>query len=183
MVTHPTRLGRIAGAPIAAPEASQTRLGLAIAAGPLSSEQVVLPRLGSAWIVLASHAAVQRIEGETTAALEGMGIQLSAMTALTYEAERAVRTLAEAVRDPDTRAVHFGTLAEWQGLDSDIIATAWHVYCDVRERLDPLAEPLTAAERGTIEAAIAKKNSMLLRSFGVSRLATYLATTDAPPST
>lgn len=180
----PTRLARMGGAtPAPAPEASRTRLGQAISVGPLSRERVEIPRLGPAWIVLAPHAAVQRIEGETFRAMAELGLELSSLTALTYEAERAVRTLAEAVRDPDDPDQPFGTLAEWRDhVDVDIIAGAWQVYGDVRMRLDPVSVALTEDERAAINAAVEKKNAMLLRSYGVAALASYLATTADPPS-
>lgn len=163
-----------------APPAPERRTKLGLVAGDISREKVEIPRLGAAWIVLAGHADVQRIESETMTEMRRLGIDLNALTALTYEAERAVRTLAVAVRDPDDATVAFGTLTEWQALDIDIINAAWQVYGDVRERLNPLEIPLTEAERAMMAAAIAKKNSMLLRNFGIAKLALYLATTAAP---
>ena len=175
-----TRLGRT----VVVPEAPvrSTRLAAAVAGGPLSRELIEIPRLGPAWIVLAGHSTVQRIEGETYAEMEKLGIGLSALTALTYEAERAVRTLAEAVRDPDDVALAFGTLVEWQGLDSDTIAGAWFVYGDVRERLDPMVGAISDEDLKAIRQAVSKKNLIQLRSFGVSKLAASMITTGDPPS-
>jgi hypothetical protein len=153
--------------------------------GGSRGEDVVLPLLGRVRIELVGETAKQEIEAAVYRAMRARELDLNIVTSERYEAERAVRTLAHACRDPDdaTHTAPFGTLEQWGELDSDIIATAWQAYGDVRERLDPLETVLTEDERIAIEVAVKKKDARLLRSYGISKLSSWLASMDVPPST
>lgn len=146
-------------------------------------ELVDLPVLGRAFVRVLGHDEAQDVEAEVLRAMEAKQIAFSDATVLAYEAERAKCTLARAVRAPDARDLAFGTLDEWGKVDSDTLGACWHVYGDVRERLAPLDSPtLDERTRTEILAAWSKKNTTLLRSFGVSALAIFLATTECPPA-
>lgn len=166
----------------AAPAPKATLLAQARAQTP-RGEYVTLPLFGRVWIELAAHETVNEIEGAVFAEMARLKLAPTAIAAWTYEAERTVRTLAWSVRNPDQREERFGLLEEWRVLDIDVINACGIVYADVRERLDPIGLPtLTIEDLDAIRLAIEKKNPMELRSFGVSKLSLYLATTGAPPA-
>jgi hypothetical protein len=170
-----TKLGAIqngAGAP-----AGRSKLA-AMLAGGKRGETLEVPGLGRVRIELVGERASQEIEGDVYRELARLEIPLNAVTAERYELERAVRTLAVAVRDPDDHAQAFGTAKEWAELDNDLINSAWHAYGDVRLRLDPVSQPLDDDTRMLIAAAVKKKDDRLLRSFGTVLLSTWLASTD-----
>ncbi|MGE0547617.1 MAG: hypothetical protein AB7O24_04255 [Kofleriaceae bacterium] len=143
-------------------------------------ELVDLPVLGPAWLQLIGHADTQDVEADMYRRMKARGIELDAVTALSYEAERAALTLARAAKAPEDRKSPFGTIEEWGQVDSDTLSAIWQIWGDVRERLAPLDTALPQDQRDLIASAIAKKNSILLRSFGVSALATWLVTTELP---
>lgn len=163
-----------------APTPGSSPLGRSLGAGP-RGELVELAYLGPARLELVGNLASQEIEGEMYRALEQLGIPLNAVTADRYELERAVRTLARAVRDAEDRTRPFGTLAEWQAVDTDVIAACWSAYGNLRERFDPMDIAVTEAERSAIESAVKKKDALLLRSFGAAKLSAWLVSTDGPP--
>lgn len=127
--------------------------------------------------------AYQEIERDTHKVMTERGLALDYTTSTTYELERAVRTLAIVARDPDDHARPFGSLEEWERVDPDRILLAWSSYGDVRERLDPAADGLTAAEAIEIEIAVKKKELRVLRSFGLRKLSAWLCTTGVQLST
>lgn len=103
-----------------------------------------------------------------------------------WNAEVAVRYLAEAVRDPKDETKPLASLAEWRECDDDQIEGLWSEYRDLRERLDPLGDDssgISEAEYDAMELAVKKKESALLMSFGSRKLATFLLTTAEPPAT
>lgn len=176
---------KLAGASTATP--AKSPLAVVLERGA-RGELVQLPGLGPAWIRLLGSDEVEEVEAEVIRAMTARNIPppigyAAELTAQPYELRRARCTLARAVRSPAPadREIAFGSLEEWGQIDSDIIVAAWHVYGDVRERLAPLDEPVTDEVRRQITAAWKKKDTMLLRSFGVSALAIYLATTEFPP--
>lgn len=134
-------------------------------------------------MTLIGHGTVQEIEGAVYKRMAELGVELGPLTASTFESERAVRTLAEAVRQADDPSKALGTLEEWQQVDLDTVALLWLAYGDLRERQDPVSAPLTKAEHDTITTAIEKKNAPLLRSCGARALATWLLSTDGQPAT
>lgn len=147
-------------------------------------ELVTLPLLGPAWIELAGHRTANEIEAATFAEMKRLGFDLALETALTFEAERNVRTLAACVRDPDDHNKPFGTLDEWRDLDTDLVAACNQIYGDVRVRLDPLgAESLSDDDRASIALALEKKSAMGLRYFGVAKLSLYLLAMASQPAT
>jgi hypothetical protein len=169
------------GAP--ASEPSSTPLRGIVAAGK-RGEEVVLPVLGRVWLELPGARQWQEIESEVRKEMRRLEVgDLHVGTAAQHETELALRVLAVAVRDPDRRDQRFGTLEEWGELDNDIVSVAWHAFGDVRERLDPVSQPLSNDEMLAVSAAVKKKDATLLRTFGVVRLSAWLATTGEPPST
>lgn len=154
--------------------AEQTRLAQMQALGG-RGELVSLPILGKAWIELAGHELVNRLEAEVFGEMTRLGFDYNVVTALTYEAERAMRTLCECVRDADDHAKPFGTLEQWRKVDADLINACNLVYGDVRNRLDPISvETLTDDDVAAILFSLEKKSPMGLRSFGVAKLSHFL---------
>jgi hypothetical protein len=146
-------------------------------------ETIDLPVLGPAWVRVLGADEAQDVEAEVVQAMDAKKIAFSDGTVITFEAERAKRTLARAVRTTDDHGAMFGTRDEWGRVDTDTLSACWQIYGDVRERLAPLDGPaLSDSDRALIHAAWSKKNTTLLRSFGVAVLATYLATTECPPA-
>lgn len=167
-------------------EQQLTRLGAALASGTVSRGRVVddFAGLGRVFVDLIGMRAAQEIEGACVMACEALRIAPdSSSYTLAFEAEKALRWLALAIRDPDDTAKPFGTLADWERVDPDTITAAWHQYSDVREELQPDVIAVTPAMRATIEGAIVKKNATLLRSFGTHILSSYLLSTAVPPPT
>jgi hypothetical protein len=153
-----------------------TRLGKVIANGALAGDYVDLPRFGRAWCQLSGSRALQDVD---IAALTSLSDRLGDRTAGSFlgnllEFERAMRVLPIVMRDPDDHSQPFGTHDEWESVDPDVLNACWHAYGDVKDRLDPVDQPLTPADAATISAALAKKNSMLLRSFGTPKLVAWL---------
>ena len=177
-----TRLGRIQGK-IAGPqgsaitEPSGSRLGKFLATG-LRGELVALPALGPAYVQLAGHDAMNDIEGATFREMEGLALAPNAWSGGTYDRERARRTLAFAVRDPDYHDQAFGTVEEWGLVDEDLVTACYVVYGDVRYRLDPMgSDTLTDEDMRAISDALEKKNPMALRLFGVAKLSLFMLST------
>lgn len=172
-----TALGRkIAGD---AKSTAASRLSAFVADGARAGMEVELPKLGRAYIELIGSRVAQNID---QSAIKSLHAELGDSVAGSFvggmlEFERAIRTLAEAVRDPDDHSKPFGTRGEWESLDAGAVNACWHVYGDVVEQLDPIDAPVTADELRTIRAAVEKKSPMLLRSFGVAKLSRYLLTT------
>lgn len=125
----------------------------------------------------------QEIEATVQRIMRERGIALDRATSTVYELERAIHTLAIGARDPDDPRSPYGSLAEWEAINSDMILAAWDAYGDVRQRQDPIAVPLTDDERADIEIAVKKKAPLLLRTFGLVKLCDWLTTTDVLPST
>jgi hypothetical protein len=175
-----TRLGQLQSKP-AVPATPTSKLGKFVAAG-LRGEMVELPVLGPAYVELPGHDTTNQIESETIAEMRRLDLEASVLTALTYDAEKARRTLAHSVRDAEDRSKPFGTVDEWGKVDPDIISACYQSYADVRYRLAPLDMPLTEEDVREIESAIEKKRPQLLRSFGVAALSTYLLTRASPPA-
>lgn len=145
-------------------------------------ELVTMPMLGLVWVELAGEMVVDEIEGAVYAAMDALKIAPTALNGATYESRRAALTLAWAVRDPDNHETKAGTSEQWLDLDLEMISACSAVYMDVRERLNPLSFPLSVEEHEAIRLAHEKKNTRMLRTFGVVSLSSYLATTDAPPA-
>ncbi len=142
----------------------------------------MIPHLGQAWVELPGAVVWEEVQITARRELAAAGLELEIGSAEVFEMKLARYTLARAVRDPNDHAAPFGTLEEWGELDPDVINTAWQVFGDVRERLDPMSLALDDAERIAIEIALKKKDGPLLRSFGITKLAIYMLTTAAPPS-
>lgn len=181
MTTPQTPLGKklANGSPPAVPPT--TRLA-AIAAGG-RGEDLELPGLGPAHIELIGAREMSIIEAAVVRDMAELGLEQTTLNTGHYELARAVRTLASAVRDRDDHSKPFGTIDEWSALDPDRVAACWTTYGDVRERLDPMAHPLTEDEALMIDHALKKKDVTLLRSFGVARLSAWLVSTGAPQQT
>lgn len=141
---------------------------------------VDLPKLGKVHMQLLGHIDVQAVEAETHRAMTARGMQLDLINAQSYEAERAVRTLAIATRTVEDHGRAFGNLEEWLQIDSDLLVACWHAYGDVREQLDPIPATFDDDMAARIAGAVEKKNGAALRSCGAVMLSAYLLTTDAP---
>jgi hypothetical protein len=141
-----------------------------------------LPKLGKVHMQLLGHVDVQMVESEVFKAMGARGMELTALNAQSYEAERAVRTLAIATRTVEDRSKHFGSLEDWLQIDSDLLVACWHAYGDVREQLDPIPAEFNEEMAAKIAGAVSKKNGPLLRMFGVVMLSAYLLTMADPPA-
>lgn len=162
-------------------DAKPSRLGVTFASGVRGMHRDV-PVLGRVYVRLLGHTDVQQVEADTYARMRELGIQLDAITALSYEAERQARTLALAFRDPDNHDEPFGTVEDWQRVDADLLNSCAHVYGDTREELSPVPIPLDGDTTAAITAAVEKKSATLLRSYGVANLAAWLITTGGLPA-
>jgi len=185
-VLAPTRLGKkLAGADQQAAPASSISTNLKrITSAGRRGEEVNVPTLGRMFLEIPGARAWQEIEAAVACEMRRLEIgELSIMTAGKYEVEQAMRVLAVAARDPDDRAKSFGTIEEWGELDVDVLNLAWHAFGDVRERLDPVALPISAEDMVAIGVAVKKKDAPLLRTFGVVTLSAWLASMVDPPST
>lgn len=172
----PSGLGKVVATRAAAP-AGKASTGLAKLALGRRGETISIPGIGTVRVEILGAVESNEVEAEVYKALAALGLELTVVTAERYELERAWRTLARAVRDPADRGVAFGEPDEWAALDADMINAAWQTYGDVRERLDPLAQPLTEDEQLAIETAAKKGDGQLLRTFGLAKLsASYVST-------
>lgn len=179
----PTRLGKIAAAPTAAASSVSARPSRLSAVNGRRGEEVDLPVVGRVWLELPGAIRWSELEAAAHKATRELGHTEAIPYAYAYEAQVAVRALADATRELDDHDVKVGTLEEWGGLDNAVINACWHAFGDVRERLDPVAAPLSADDTHAIAAAVKKNDAASLRAFGVVKLSVWLASTDVPPST
>lgn len=169
--------------PARSPEAKATPLRSRLVNGR-RGEEVNVAGLGRIWMELPGDRTFIEIEAAVQGEMRKLGVgELNLISQSSYESEKARRVLAESCKDPDNKAEPYGTLAEWNELDSQTINIAWHAWGDLVERLDPMSTQLTEDEAIAIQAAVKKKDASLLRSFGAARLSLWLATTADPPST
>ena len=177
-----TPLGKKLAAPAPTPVA-KTPLAVVLERGA-RGELVVLPELGPVWLQLISYDDALAVEAEILRQLSAIGLALTNDVARqAYENARAVHTLARAARQPEARNAVFGTESEWGKVDTHLIASCFAIYADVVERLSPFDAELTDGERALITVAAKKKDTTLLRSFGTSTLASFIASTEFQPAT
>lgn len=178
-----TKLGNKLDSKAAPSESVQlSMLGAALSSGTISKgiERDIAP-LGRVHVALVGMRDAQRIEAECVAACERLNIsQDSVAFTHAFEAEKALRWLSLALRDPDDPSKPYGSLEEWERVDVDAITQLWLAYGDVRDMLQPEVIELDAATSATIGAAIAQKKSALLRSFGTHILVSYMLSSGAP---
>lgn len=189
-MTTPTRLGgALAGAAPKAPASSAFQRAIA-GASVFEPYELLLPndvRVPCSMTLVGSETLLD-IEGRVTAAMERRSLKADVITQGNFEMQRAIYTLALAVREPKTDAVPnpppLGTVEEWGQLSPETIDAAWKRFGHLREENDPLADDvkLSSLEVLEIREAIAKKNYRLLRYFGPARLTAYLLTTASPPA-
>lgn len=166
--------------PTKSPVAGRLRAALA---GVRRFEPVTIPGVNlRAFMYVLGGEQVKTIEADTYADLGSRGLQPTELTALTYEAERARRTLARVVCASENPADMWGTLDEWGEMPDEWIADLWRQYEGLRESIDPIAVPLTDDERREIDGAIKKKDRRYLLCFGPRRLVDFMLTSAAPPS-
>lgn len=175
-----TRLGqKLTGklVPSAGATSEPTALGRRLSTAGRRGEEVTLPDpLGRVFIEMIGDRAWLELEVAVDAEMARLGVgPLSVVNAPKWESERARRALSMSCRDPDDHSKPFGTLEEWGVLDSTILNLAWTAWSDVRERLDPMAVPLTEDVALAVQAAVKKKDVPLLRTFGVATLSLWLA--------
>lgn len=169
-----------------APKAAASALAAALS-GAEHFEDVEVPLPGGTIVhgrmTVIGAARALDVEGDVVSAMSARALEQTVITQGEYELERAIRTLAEVVRDPDDKEQPLGSVADWGRLPQETISAMWLRYGDLRERIDPVSRPLTQAERDEIANAISKKNATHLRSFGVRTLSAYLlASADRPAS-
>lgn len=183
-------LGKRLEAPPGQPGVSpESRLALAVAEGGARAERPVVLELANGQQVQG----VMRLLGyseelEATAALSEvcrrLKLEPTYLTTDVIEGERARQYLARAVRDPSDLTRPLGTIEHWHapGVTRQVVEALWLEYADLVERFDPVGAELAQADVAAIEAAVQKKSPELLRIFGSSKLALYLATSGAQPS-
>jgi hypothetical protein len=102
-----------------------------------------------------------------------------------WRCELAARHLAIAVRQADDLDLPLAPVEDWRDeLSDEQLSGPWDRYQDLRDRLDPLgvdSKPLSEAEIAVMREASKKKDVLLLRSFGLHKLALYVATSADQP--
>ncbi len=181
MATPPSKLSQILNPTSAA--APPSRILPRVLSAGRRGELVELPGIGKAWLELLGAVVDQDVYAEAVAAMATRGLQLTVLTGERFLLELAYRTLARAARDPDDQTTPLGSVDDWGMVDSARLNAAWHVFDDVRERLDPVASALSDDDRAAIAFAVKKKDAMLLRTYGTVKLSGWLASTDVLPST
>lgn len=164
-------------------ESEETMLSKARRGSP-RGEYTTMPDIGRVWVELAGGEVVEEIEGSVFEIMAAKKLAPIPINASTYDACRLALTLAWCVRhpDPDKRELRVGSEDEWRSQDIDYLQACGIVYADVRERRNPLSQPLSQEQLDDIRLGIEKKNPMLLQSVGVVALSSYLLTTVAPPA-
>lgn len=162
------------------------------AIGARVREPFTIPRLGvPAVMTLLMHDRIAMIEMEVAEFERALNLTPGMAAEIVIETERAARYLAEAVIDPDTIAADgggdwkpIGGLDTWRTkVDPDVVGDCYRFYADVRAKYDPVGVGCTQEELDAIAEIIKKKEmpteirEQLLRSFGVRRLSSWLATT------
>lgn len=180
---------RPGGAPM---DTSIDGMGLAAAIGARVHVDVTIPRTE----IRGRMRLITRLEnsearGAARKVLKDNGIptdiaQLNAPTVIDeWNNEIAVQTLARAVRDPKDQRLQLAPIEDWrEALDDDQIAALYLEYKDLATRLDPIGSKgeLSPHELTAITQAAKKKDVDLLMSYGSLKLALFMATSDAPPS-
>lgn len=129
------------------------------------------------------------VKAEALAAFKERGLvnadgTVAAVALDDWRCELAARHLAIAVRAHED-GPPLAPLDDWRELTDEQISGPWDRYQDLRDRLDPLgaeASPLTADELAVLRAAAKKKDSGVLRSFGLHKLALFATTSVDPPA-
>jgi hypothetical protein len=109
---------------------------------------------------------------------------IAAVAGEDWRCEIAARHLAVAVREHDD-GPPLAPLDDWRELSDEQISGPWDRYQDLRDRLDPLgadSRPLTADELAILRAASKKKDIVVLRSFGLHKLALFATTSAELPA-
>lgn len=104
-----------------------------------------------------------------------------------WKCEVAVRHLAIAVRDPEDTDQELAPVDDWRAeLSDEQISGPWDRYQDLVAEIDPLGDAsidqLSNTDVERIRDAAKKKDAVLLRSFGLHKLALYAITSAAPPA-
>ncbi len=173
-----TKLAASLAGAAAAPATKASRILQALA-GARPLRPITIPLIGlPALMTLVGSERELDIEGEVAKVMGARGLEAGLLNQTAWEIERARRVLADAVLDADEKTP-LGDLAAWGQMPKEVVIELWRWYIALSEEFDPSLAELTSAERAELEAAIEKKSAPLLRSFGVSRLATYLLTTAA----
>ena len=135
-----TRMGAAAGGAVTKPPMSRFAAALA---GARVFRLIVIPGLNvAADMTVVGHDQVQLIDGEVMVAMAELKIgPPTTLTAWSYEAERAARTLARACFDPEARAkgalVPVGTVEEWCAIPDEWLDPVWLAYKQLRAEVSP----------------------------------------------
>lgn len=172
--------------PAATPEAREARAELAASVLDVREHRpVTVPRTSVQGVMrLLSRREEKSVRAECRAEMRALGIEGISVEGFTeWHEERALRTVAIAVRNPANRDQPLATLEEWSECDDDQIQALWDLYQDQRAELDPLGASfeLTEEDLAAITAAAKKKDVVLLTSYGSQKLARALSGLAAPP--
>lgn len=154
---------------------------------------VTIPRTttrGRMRLVSRSEAAAIHAETRAHFAESGAPITAAMLTepnvVSEHLAERAVRHLAVAVRDPADESKPLAPLSQWrEECDDDQIGVLWMAYNDHAAAIDPVGQGVELSEEDAIamREASKKKDVDLLMSFGSRKLAIFSTTLVDPPAT
>lgn len=177
-------------APAAAVAARAQRLADAAVAGR-RHRSIVVPGTSVAGELRAlTIAEASQVADDTRAALKARGIVATAPGVLEgyreWSAERILRTLAIAVRDPIDVGRALAPLDDWRELDESQVLALWEALQDWEAEIDPvgtqgdeMADDLVAA----LTDAAKKKAVPLLMSYGSRTLARFAVTSAAARTT
>ncbi|MDQ3153629.1 MAG: hypothetical protein M3R63_18585 [Actinomycetota bacterium] len=168
-------------------DAVEASLG-AVLAGARVYAPVVVPRVGVAGkLRLLTRGEERALDLElarwvASAAVEERYLMIAG--GLTVSSERAVRTLAVAIRKQGPGETEpLAALEDWDEADDSQLGELYRAYEDLRVLLDPEGMELSTAEHAAIRDAVKKKDSTLLLAFGSKRLSAWLCSTADQPAT
>jgi hypothetical protein len=183
------------GAPEAPPAAAamaNSAIGAALAGGVgRVFRDVTVPGIGPAKLRLLDHREQQEVNVELASWLAQLerdrGVHFNALAVAggnSLTAERAVRTLAHAVREPGDVERPLGSSDEWARLGAPTISAVWSDYEDLVEALDPFSDEASVdpATRAAYLDAVKKKDRATLCTFGARTLAILRLSSDDPPA-
>jgi len=173
--------GKAAAPASATADAVESSLG-AVLAGARVYEPVTVPRVGVAGKVrLLTRGEERALDLELARWVAGAAVEeryLMIAGGLTVSSERAVRTLAVAIRQPGAgETPPLASLEDWDEADDGQLGELYRAYEDLRAALDPEAMELSPAEVAAIRDAVKKKDATLLLGFGSRRLSAWLCST------
>jgi hypothetical protein len=151
---------------------------------------IVVPGTGVAGELRAlTIAESAQVADDTRAALKARGIAAAMPGVLEgfreWSAERILRTIAMAVRDPIDKARALAPLEDWSELDESQLLALWEMLQDWESEIDPVGASgeLASDVLASITDAAKKKAAARLMSYGSRTLAQFAITLAAHPMT